>query len=153
MKYYDLDKTLAGDVLYLAIEGKGADQINQQSCDCNQLIIVMKDHILSLEHQKHGELGAIGIKKITSFSKDTYNLQVVAQSDKPFRFVKVLYHDDRTIDGIKYRYGDRYLFIFSSEYNLIITKSIMDLTEEDDTPIPESDPSVLFENTQNHVLD
>ena len=55
MKRYnepDLEKVLSGDVLYMAIEKSGSEQLNQQSCDCNRLMIVMADKILSVEHQK-----------------------------------------------------------------------------------------------------
>ena len=80
------------------------------------------------------------------FSKEIYSLRISAPSDGIFRFVKVFYQENGAVDGIKYRFGDRYLFIFASEYNLIVTKSIMDLTEEDDTPVPIYDPSILFDN-------
>lgn len=85
-------------------------------------------------------------KTISSFSKEIYSLRISAPSDGIFRFVKVFYQENGAVDGIKYRFGDRYLFIFASEYNLIVTKSIMDLTEEDDTPVPIYDPSILFDN-------
>lgn len=46
---------------------------------------------------------------------------------------------------IKFRYGERYLYIFSG-FELIVTKSIPDLMEEDDAPLPEVDDSSLFDN-------
>ncbi len=143
---HDLEKVLSGDVLYMAIEKSGSEQLNQQSCDCNRLMIVMADKILGVEHEEHGEDGTIGFERISSFSKEIYSLRISAPSDGIFRFVKVFYQEDGAVDGIKYRFGDRYLFIFASEYNLIVTKSIMDLTEEDDTPVPIYDPSILFDN-------
>ncbi len=39
----DLDQVLAGEVLYMAIEGKYALQINAQSCDCSRVIIDITD--------------------------------------------------------------------------------------------------------------
>ena len=148
MKQYnqpDLEKTLSGDVLYVAVEKSGTEQFNQQSCDCNRLMIVMADKILSVEHEEHGEDGTIGFERVSSFSKELYSLRISAPSEGAFRFVKVFYQEDGAVDGIKYRFGDRYFFIFASEYNLIVTKSIMDLTEEDDTPVPIYDPSILFD--------
>lgn len=61
---HDLEKVLSGDVLYMAIEKSGSEQLNQQSCDCNRLMIVMADKILGVEHEEHGEDGTIGFERI-----------------------------------------------------------------------------------------
>ena len=141
----DLDKNLAGEVLYMAIAKDDAYQFNQQSCDCQEVIIAMQDQIFVATHESNGELGAIGLDRINGFNGDRYSLRITPPADGSFSFVKVLYHDNGAVDCIKYHYGDRYLFIFSSEDNLIVTKSLPDLTEEDDTPIPQFEDSVLFE--------
>ncbi len=141
----DLEKSLAGEVAYMAIAQEDADQINRQSCDCFEVVIVMRDRILLAEHEHHGEDGAIGFDKISNFNENRYGLRVVAPPNGIFKFVKVLYSEDGSVDGIKYLFGDHYVFIFASEYNLIVTKSVVDLFEEDDTPIPVSDPSILFD--------
>ena len=86
---HDLEKVLSGDVLYMAIEKSGSEQLNQQSCDCNRLMIVKADKILGVEHEEHGEDGTIGFERISSFSKEIYSLRISAPSDGIFRFVKV----------------------------------------------------------------
>ena len=79
-QYYqpDLEKALSGDVLYVAVEKSGSEQFNQQSCDCNRLMIVMADKILSVEHEEHGEDGTIGFERVSSFSKELYSLRISA---------------------------------------------------------------------------
>ncbi len=141
----DLDQILAGEVLYMAIEGKHALQINAQSCNCSRVIIVMRDYTLLAEHRNNGEAGAICFKKMTSFDAKAYNLRISPPPSKKIQYVKTFFAPDGTVDGVKYRYGDYYLSLFASEYELIVTKSICDLFEEDDTSIPEFDPSVLFD--------
>ncbi len=141
----DLEKSLAGEVLYMAIEGEDAEQFNQQSCDCGEVLIVMKDRILTAEHENFGEGGEIGFDELMGFSEEIYNLRIIPAQGQKFEFVKVRYAEDGSVDGVKYRFGDRYVFIFASEHDLIVTKSVIDLFEEEDTPIPVSDPSVLFE--------
>ena len=59
--------------------------------------------------------------------------------------MKVLYGEDGALDGIKFRFGDRYLFIFADEHNLIVTKSVVDLSFEDVPAVPWNEDSVLFE--------
>ncbi len=79
-QYYqpDLEKALSGDVLYVAVEKSGSEQLNRQSCDCNRLMIVMADKILSVEHEEHGEDGTIGFERVSSFSKELYSLRISA---------------------------------------------------------------------------
>ena len=141
----DPEKYLSGEVMYMAIDKDDADQINQQSCDCTQVVIVMRDRILLLVHEPNGEDGAIEFERLSAFNQERFCLRISAPQNGPFEFVKVLFAENGEIDGIKYRYGDNYVFISPSEYNLIVTKSVVDLFEEDDTPIPDVDPSILFD--------
>ncbi len=129
----------------MAIAKDGSEQYNQQSCDCQDVIIVMEDRILLAGHEKHGEFGTIKLETIPDYNGEKHDLRINAPSAGPFTFIKVLYQDDGALDAIKYRYADRYLFIFADEYNLIVTKSIPDLTGEDDSAIPDVEDSVLFE--------
>ena len=140
-----LESILNGEVYTIAIDNSFAEQYNPQSCDCDRCVIVMKDRVFLAVAEKKDEGGAISLKEIPTFDKELFSLRIEPKPGKDIRFVKLLCHPDGTIDAIKYRFGNDYLFIFASEYNLIITKSICDLTEEDDMPIPEADPSVLFE--------
>ncbi len=139
------DDLLSGDVLYMAIAEDGAEQYTPQSCDCLDVIIVMRDHILHVTYHKQGENGAIEYARIADVQNEKYNLRINAPSNGNFTFIKVLLQEDGTIECMKYHFGDRYLFIFANEFNLVVTKSIPDLTWEDNSPIPDVDDSVLFE--------
>ena len=141
----DFDKILAGKVLFMAIAKEDAEQFNQQSCDCTEVLIVMSDCVLLAKHVPNGEDGAISFAKLSFFDEEKYKLRVAAPLNGSFEFVKILYTEDGAVDGVKYHFGNRYVFIFASEYNLIVTKSVVDLFEEDDTPIPKRDSSILFE--------
>ena len=140
-----IEKHIGGNVIYMAVAEEDAYQFNSQSCDCSKLIIVMTDRILSAVHVKKGEDGAIGFEESTSFNEKKYNLRIVAPPNGKFEFMKAFFDEDGATTGIKYRYGDRYVFVFASELNLIVTKSMVDLFEEEDTPLPMFDTSVLFE--------
>ena len=143
----DLEKYLSGKVLYMAIAEVGSEQYNYQSCDCDEVIIVMRDRILLAKHEPFGDEGTIGFEVVPAFDEEKYNLRVCPPADGSFEFKKVLYYEDGSIDCIKYRFGDRYVLIFSSWCNLIVTKSLIDLSGEEDAPIPAWDPSVLFERS------
>ncbi len=142
----DLEKALSGKVLFMAIAEVGSEQHNYQSCDCDEVIIVMRDRILLAKHEPFVDKGTIGFEAVPAFDEGKYNLRVYPPADGSFEFKKVLYYEDGSIDCIKYRFGDRYVLIFSSCCNLIVTKSIIDLSGDEDAPIPAWDPSVLFES-------
>ena len=131
--HYDFVKKLEGQVVYMAIAEVGSEQYNLQSCDCDEVVIVMSDRILLAKHEKFGEEGTVVFDVLSDFNKEKYNLRINPPADGLFEFKKVLYFEDGSIDCIKYRFGDRFLFIFSTWSNLVVTKSLIDLSGDEDT--------------------
>ena len=105
----------------------------------------MRDRILLAEHREHGRNGRILFRIIPSFDEKIYNLRVQPPNGSALTFVSMRSALDGSIKAVKYRFADRYVFLFASEFNLIVTKSVFDMFEEDDTPIPEWDDSVLID--------
>ncbi len=141
----DLDRALKGDVLYMVLHRDDVFQFNEQSCDCSEVIIVMADRILIAMHDKSGEDGAIRFAKRSQFKEELNCFRVIPRQGAAFKYLKVRYDQGGAVDGVKYQFGDRYIFITATEDGLIVTKSMYDLFEEDDTPMPDWDTSVLFE--------
>lgn len=141
----DLDRVLKGDVLYMVLHRDDVFQFNEQSCDCSEVIIVMADRILVAVHDKSGEDGAIMFSKRAEFKEEFNCFRVIPRQGSVFKYLKVRYDQGGAVDGVKYQFGDRYIFITATEDGLIVTKSMYDLFEEDDTPMPDWDTSVLFE--------
>ena len=142
----DLEKRLSGELQYMAIRNSDATQYNRQSCDCSSVALVYKDYILLVQRTENGEEEPpIRISELVDFDISEYDCRILPPNKGTIRFVKVAYYPDGSIDAIKFRYGERYLYIFSG-FELIVTKSIPDLMEEDDAPLPEVDDSSLFDN-------
>ena len=140
----ELTRFLEGKVLYMAISKADAMCFNYMSCDCHEVMIVMEDRIIHAKHRENGEYGAIKFSNLSSFDESKYALKIAAPSDGSFRFDEVRYKDGN-LDGVRYRFGDRYVFLFPSDWNLIVTKSMISLFGDDDDPIPYEDTSILFE--------
>ena len=141
----DLDKNLQGEILEIRISDD-MYQYNNQSCDVSEAMLVYKDKFIRISHEEADDIGAIGFERWTAFNPRMYRYVVKPKTGKPIQFIKIFYEDDGSIAGLKMRIDDRYLFVFVSEHDLIITKSSFDLLEEDeDTHIPYYDDSVLFE--------
>lgn len=136
----DLEKHLAGTVRYMAIERDGAECLNAQSCDCYELIVVTEKGMICMRSVSAVE---IGFDELTSFSSEDYSLKILPPKNGDWKFLGAKYNDAGLTYAIKYQYGDRFLFIFASQHNLIVTKAIVDLLDSDD--IPERDDSILFE--------
>ena len=142
----ELENRLSGELQYLAIRSSDVTQYNRQSCDCSSVALVYRDYILLVQRTENGEdEPPVRIAEIVDFDISEYGCHILPPPEGTIDFIKVAYFQDGTVEAIKFRYGERYLYIFSG-FELIVTKSIPDLMEEDDAPLPEVDDSFLFDN-------
>ena len=56
-----------------------------------------------------------------------------------FMLDKKLFKEDGSLDAVRFKFKDVYLFIFASEYNLILTKSKCDIFEDQPIVFPETE--------------
>ena len=141
-------KTVLDDeVLYVAVDKEGAAQFNAQSCDCDRVVIAMRSCTVLAEFKPipGQDEGEIAVRCVKSYDEERFCHIVRPKKGETIRFVKLNHYPNGHVQEIKYKFGDGYLFLFADECDLILTKSVCDLFEEDDTPIPVRDPSVLFE--------
>lgn len=116
-------------------------KVNAQSCDCDRVLIKMKNQetFLSLESAK----GVFDIHELSSFDPAAFSMQHIPPEDAHISFVRAEV-DEYGIEGIKFRYRDRYIFFFADEGGWVITTiNQWDLFEDDDAPMPDYDDSVL----------
>ena len=146
-----LEELLTGEVKYFAVRKNNAFCFTVGTCDCDELIMVMDDRMVLLKHKECGEDGTIIGDIVTSFDENEYSLIEYPENGTKITFEKLLIsHDDPlytdgTFYGIKYRYGDGYLFVYCSEYNLIILKCNYD-NEDPYADFPEQAGQHLFIN-------
>jgi hypothetical protein len=138
----NLDKNLQGYVEEILI----ADDdmfwaVNAQSCDANAALLKINGKIVYIVHD--GD--TIGFDEISEYNPDFYCHVIKPSQGKSIVFRKVLRNEDGVIEGLEFGWGERYLFIFASEDNIIITKSIINLYNDITwDEIPDFDDSVLF---------
>ena len=104
-------------------------QVNDQSCDFLDLVFDTGEAMLSVEFFKANEDCWIEVAEITELDKEEYKYKI-DMSGQVFTLEDVRYLYDGIIDAIKLRCNDVFLFIFTDEYNLILTKSKYDLFED-----------------------
>ena len=129
---------MVGNIVNVYISNFDFAPMTSQSCDCSALVIDLGYKLILVEHDKYKDLGCIRYKEIAGFDKSIFSICVVLNEDL-FSFDKVLYHDNGVIDAIRYRSKDTFMFIFASEYELILTKSKYDLFEDGKMEFPEKE--------------
>lgn len=120
--------------------------MNPRSLDVEGLIIKTKQKLIYLRYHNLDldlDISSILIGEIEEFDEKQYRPCIHSSEDEPIRFVK-LFYDEGELEGLKFTIGDRYLFIFSTMWNLIVTKSYIDVVDPDGRRMPEVDDSVLF---------
>ncbi|MBR3741900.1 MAG: hypothetical protein IKN04_15845 [Clostridia bacterium] len=149
----DAEKYLSHDVLYLTISSKDGICLNFQSCDCNEVILCSDQAFLLAKHEKiecfdeDDGPGRISLYTIENYQPDYFDWKDTPPPNEIIRLKKIHYDDNGLLKEIKFLYADRYLYIFSSDENLIVTKSRNELFDDewtDDQGFFEED-SILFE--------
>lgn len=146
LTYDQLIPYLKSGVEHISVSKDGAMPMTYQSCDFYKGIIQTKDAIIAVHHQPAGnEEGTFVFAHISAFTQKAYPWIVRSTPEEPIVFLNRILPDEGLMEGIRFRYGMRYLFIFASEKNLILTKSIIDLeTLIPVSEMPHVDDSVLF---------
>jgi hypothetical protein len=139
----DLNIILQGEVDELLVADDNMFWlVNDQSCDSNSAILKMNGKMVFVTHNDE----TISLEEISSYNPELYCHVIKPSKGERIVFRKVLYNDSGVVEGLEFGWGTRYLFIFASEHNLIITKSVVDLhgniTWDE---IPAFDDSVLFD--------
>ncbi|MBQ0038368.1 MAG: hypothetical protein KBS74_06835 [Clostridiales bacterium] len=138
----DPDGYLCGEIVAIHIAEDEFMGISHQSCDFTEAIFEYTDRRLHFEHEEYEEDGAINIGECGSFNPQYYKYIVRPESGSKIRFEKIIYTEDGRIDGIAFRWDDTWLFVFTDEYNLILTRSSFDLSDDSDYPVAHEEPSL-----------
>lgn len=136
----------SGQINYFAVSNRGIYPISAQSCDFEEAIASVGDRLISIQHRHiNDEYGTFGFHFLTGYNESVYNMKVVATPEEPITFLEEVREPDGALSGIKFKCGGRYLFLYSLEYNLTLTKSMVDLEAElTIDELPHVDDSVLF---------
>lgn len=122
------------------IDGRWHIAMTNQSSDCDAIAVEMGDEYFSFVHIPGGENGDIAIASITAEEFKEYCIKVDL-SGGTYRLKKVVY-EDGYLDMVVFQSEKDHVHICSSDHNLIINKSIYDLSE---LSYVYTDPSVLLE--------
>ena len=130
------------DELY--ISDKFCDQVTCQSCDCEEILIKSGDSFYLVSHRFEDDDGYIEIKCVDGFNNNDFTYTVKLPDDI-FYFDRIQNTDKGLVDGIRFRSGKMFLFIFSLEHNLVLTQTTCDLFDESDTDLPSEEDEPLLQ--------
>ena len=154
----EAEKYLSGNIKYLAVSSSDAICLNDQSCDCQKVVIGTDQGLLMAEHDaidcndeeydKDEWDGRIVFYSIDKNQTDGYDLMVIPHADSMIQLKQICRDKKGRIRAIKFLFGSRILYLFAMD-DLVITKSVNELMPEmfDDETGNEikDDDSVLFE--------
>ena len=116
------------------ISNQYCEMLNEQSCDCNELIIKNGEMLTLLTLETIGDENCINFQEINEIDKDNY-IYEVDFTDESFEYDKELLLENGQVEGIRFIFKDVHLFVFALENNLVLTKSKYDLFNEKDTEV------------------
>ena len=119
--------------------------MNEQSCDCDEIIIKSGEFYVKLMSQAIREDGKIVFEKCTTFEKAKYPNEVDLNGQS-FRFDKFSYLENGMIDGIRCAGDEAFMFVFALENNLVLTMSKLDLFEEIEMDYPEKEAKLIIKS-------
>ena len=132
-----LDKSIIksiSEIDDIFISNKFCEMMNEQSCDCDELIIKSGEKLTLLTLQSTDGESYISFREISEIDKEKY-IYAVDLSEEKFKYDKSLLLGSGRVEGIRFVFRDVHLFIFALEYNLVLTKSKYDLFCEKDTSV------------------
>lgn len=120
--------------------------MNEQSCDCDEVLIKSDRFYIRLTSQAVGEDGRLVFQECISFENDQspYEVELNGQS---FRFDKFSYLENGMIEGIRFAAEEVFLFVFALENNLVVTMSKYDLFEEIEMDYPEQEAKLIIKKS------
>lgn len=117
------------------------EKVNDQSCDCDSIILSGDQGTAYLTYHTFDEDSYIEINSVKSYNDLDYPFFVDLENRK-FRFDEMCFYDDGSVEGIRFCADDTFLFVFASEYSLILTMSKYDLFESISMDFPEKEASL-----------
>ena len=147
MSNIELIKEL-GILQEIRLSASFCEKVNDQSCDCDSIILSGDQGTAYLTYRASGEDGCIEINPVTPYNELDYPYFVNLEL-REFQLDEICYYDDGSIEGIRFRADDTFLFIFGSEYNLILTMSKYDLFETIDMDFPKNEASLCLFRREN----
>ena len=122
----NLQETFGKKLLSLSVDSKTSWWIEPYCCECQEILIQTEKQKILLEHAHYGEDGAILVGEPMSLNKENFKLRILSEENSPIVFDKAQYREDGTLEALRFRYGDSYLFVFADEDELILTKGTDD---------------------------
>lgn len=141
----DLEKHL-GNIKFLYISQEDFWRVNNQSCNCLEVIIDTGEKLISVDHNEYMDYGCIEFDELSSFNRETYKYQLNL-SKNTFKLDEIKYYENGFVEAIRYKCDDVFLFLFASEDNLIITISKYDLLGEIQMEFPEIEAILEIEES------
>ncbi len=124
----DPEGYLQGEVVSIHISDDGFTGNCHESCTFDEAIFKYNDKTYFFEFEEYDGSGTLNIGKLSSFDSQSYGQLIKPADGDTIRFDKIIYSGNGDIKGIAFRWNDAWLFVFVGEHELILTHSLIDLS-------------------------
>lgn len=124
-----------GEILAIYIGSKAFEMVNEQSCDFHCAIIEYADKCIYIEHAPMADVGTYKIQLQATFAPQEYKYVLKSSASERICFDRCIFSEDGSLESIAFRWEHTWLFFFTSEYDLILTRSSCDMYS---TALPET---------------
>ena len=122
LPFDDLAQTFGDRILSFAVNKETAWWLFPSSCDCRDILIQTEKQEILLEQAHKGEEDVIYFGNPHIIDRDQFTWKVLPEANAPIVFDKALYTESGLLEGLRFRFGETYLFIFGGEHELIMTR-------------------------------
>ncbi len=145
------EKDFEGELLEVLISNKFCDQLTYGSCDTDDCVLVYADKKIRVTNiNLDKDTGGFEFKRVESPDRTLFSYVIRPDENEHIVFKKFYYDSDNHLRALKFKWDELYFTVFTTWGNLIITKSIVDLTEEDEyDELPDEDPSYFIIHTDD----
>lgn len=139
----ELECQLGAGVTSVFVSDKFFAQLNHQSCDCEELVLQTHATWILVKHKKVGEEGSMSFDEICGCDREVFCHSLVMDAGE-CRLEEIVRDGNGRFYYLRFRFGKGYLFLFSLEDGLVLTKSAVDLENMDWDENPDYDETMRF---------
>ena len=133
------------DAVY--ISGEDLIKVSEGSCDTDKIALMSGDGFVILSSKSVGEEWEIDFERAGKIDTEKFPYEVECRG-ACLVFDEFLRSDGGVTEGLRFLFGDVFLFIFATDGSLIMTKSGCELFGEMGDAIPEREEKLIIKKSR-----
>ena len=148
-----LQRHIGDEIREILISKNDLWRINEQSCDCQSVLIRTAHERIRVTYQANSSCESEALVFTMASEQDEADFAYRVELDgEPAYLEKIAFTEEGSIEGLKFRMENGFLFLFASTHNLIVTRSIFDLIDDTDSDFPAKEATLKLVKRTTRTL-